>query len=222
MRIRTPHGPHARAAVSVAAAAVLSVTLVPTVAAPAAAETVDCTKMGPEADDLVPSTDPGRFGFGTMFQTLATVCLINDERQRLGLSELTFDSDLTTAARTHLDASLAQKWWGPNRNPHQNPKVSGSGDEQIGRRISNAGYCSDGSSWFGREIVYNGWGSGAGTPKAAVNWWLNVSTQGHDRIIRDPSLTDIGAASRGGAADRAGAGFKDAGTYVVTFGRCER
>ncbi|MBT2468386.1 CAP domain-containing protein [Streptomyces sp. ISL-66] len=140
-------------------------------------------------------------------------------RARLGLSQLPFNSELTAAARSHLDASLAQKWWGNGRNPHQNPQVSGSANDQIGRRIRGAGYCANGGSWNGYEIVYNGWG-GASTPKAAVNWWLNISTQGHAEIIRNASVTDIGAASRGGAADRAGANQSQAGTYVVTFGRC--
>ncbi|MDD9375621.1 CAP domain-containing protein [Streptomyces sp. ZAF1911] len=212
------------AVVSFAVAVALSVPVFPAagpaVAAPASATPVDCTAMGPDADDIAPSTNPGRFGFGTMFQTLATVCLINDERRRLGLEELPLDSELTSAARTHLNNSLAQQWWGRGRNPHQNPQVAGSGDEQIGRRIKDAGYCANGGAWTGREIVYNGWG-GSGTPKAAVNWWLNISTQGHAEIIRDPSLTDIGAAARGGAADRAGADQSQAGTYVVTFGSCE-
>lgn len=220
MRIRIPR---ATAVASFAVAVALSVPVVPAAgpaaAAPTAATPVDCTAMGPEADDIAPSANPGRFGFGTMFQTLATVCLINDERRRLGLSELPLNSELTSAARTHLNASLAQKWWGRGKNPHQNPKVSGSADEQIGRRIKDGGYCANGRSWSGHEIAYNGWG-GAGTPKAAVNWWLNISTQGHAEIIRDPSLTDIGAASRGGAADPAGANQSQAGTYVVTFGRC--
>lgn len=215
MRIRIPR---ATAVASFAVAIALSVPVVPA-AGPAAAAPVDCTAMGPEADDIAPSANPGRFGFGTMFQTLATVCLINDERRRLGLSELPLNSELTSAARTHLNASLAQKWWGRGKNPHQNPKVSGSADEQIGRRIKDGGYCANGGSWSGHEIAYNGWG-GAGTPKAAVNWWLNISTQGHAEIIRDLSLTDIGAASRGGAADPAGANQSQAGTYVVTFGRC--
>ncbi|MGW4229443.1 CAP domain-containing protein [Streptomyces sp. NPDC004980] len=213
------HRPLARAVVPFATAAALSVTLVPAAAPPAAAAQVNCSEMGPEADDIAPSTDPGPFG--TMFQTLAVMCLINDERRRLGLSELPINSELTSAARTHLDAALAQKWWGPNRNPHQNPQVPGSAEEQIGRRIKEAGYCASGRSWSGYEIAYNGWG-GAGTPKAAVNWWLNISKQGHAEIIRDSTLTDIGPASRGGAADPAGANQSNAGTYVVTFGRCEK
>lgn len=217
MRIRTPH---TRAVVSFTAAVALSVTLLPAAATPAAATEVDCSQMGPEADDIAPAKDPGRFGFGTMFQTLAVMCLINDERQRLGLSELPLNSELTSAARTHLNAALTQKWWGPGRNPHQNPKVPETADEQIRHRIENAGYCANGRSWHGHEIAYNGWG-GDGTPKAAVNWWLNISEGDHAKIIRDPSLTDIGPASRGGAADPAGANQSDAGTYVVTFGRCE-
>lgn len=220
MRIRIPR---ATAVVSFAVAVTLSVPFGPAAAAPTTAPTaatpVDCTTMGPEADDIAPAANPGRLGFGTMFQTLATVCLINDERRRLGLSEFPLSSELTSAARSHLNASLAQKWWGKGKNPHENPRVPASADEQIGNRIKNAGYCANGGAWSGREIAYNGWGGG-GTPKAAVNWWLNLSTEGHAEIIRDPSLTQIGAASRGGAADPAGANQSQAGTYVVTFGSC--
>ncbi|MGW7453805.1 CAP domain-containing protein [Streptomyces sp. NPDC054787] len=86
-------------------------------------------------------------------------------------------------------------------------------------RGENAGYCANGTSWEGHEIASNGWG-GNGTPRAAVTWWLQSPT--HAEIIRNPALTEFGIAPRGGAADPAEAGVFDAGTYVVTLGRCEK
>ncbi len=153
--------------------------------------------------------------------TAGVTCLINEERRRLGLPELSDSAKLREAANKHVTAALAQKWWGNGNDPHQNPQVSGTGQEQIVRRIQDERYCPNGT-WAGYEITYNGWGPGSGTPRAAVNWWLHVSTWGHAEIIRDPSLTEFGIAPRGGAADPAGAGFDDAGTYVVELGRCER
>ncbi|MEJ8646435.1 hypothetical protein WKI68_44550 [Streptomyces sp. MS1.HAVA.3] len=49
-----------------------------------------------------------------------------------------------------------------------------------------------------------------------------MSTWGHRQRILDPSMREIGAWAQPGAADRAGAGASQAGTYVVTFGRCQQ
>lgn len=76
-------------------------------------------------------------------------------------------------------------------------------------------------SWKVSEITYTGWG-GRGTPRAAVNWWVNVSTWGHRQIVLDPSLREIGRWGLGGAADPAGAAASAAGTYVVTFEAASR
>ena len=221
--------PHVRAAL-LTAAAVVSVPLLPVTAtvtaAPAQAAAAQpwpyCGEIDSSVYDTPPPADPGRYGYGVLPAITGVTCLINQERSRLGLERLADNAELREAANQHVTAALAQKWWGPGADPHRNPQVSGSGQEQIVDRIQNAGYCLGGRSWAGYEITYNGWGPGHGTPRAAVDWWLNVSTQGHAEIIRDPSLTEIGVAPRGGAADPAGSGFSDAGTYVVTLGRCER
>ncbi|MET9964135.1 CAP domain-containing protein [Streptomyces sp. NPDC006326] len=145
------------------------------------------------------------------------VCLINAERARRGLPLLTVNQNLTKAAQQHATAAIQLKWWGPGKDSHTNPQTHSTPQS----RIMGAGYCPNPRSWAVREITYTGWG-GLGTPKAAVNWWVNVSTWGHREIVLDPNLRDIGRAALPGAADRSGAGASGAGTYVVTFGRCQQ
>ncbi|MCB5169072.1 CAP domain-containing protein [Streptomyces bambusae] len=219
MRARTGH---TRAVLLAAAAGLLPALVLPGVpaAAYAAAPWQECGSLGSDAYDRPPPADPGRFGFGVLPATGGVYCLINAERRRLGLQELEDSGQLREAANKHVTAALAQKWWGDKKDPHRNPQVAGTREEQISNRIRGEGYCAGGRSWRNAEITYNGWG-GQGTPRAAVNWWLYESKEGHAEIIRDPAFTQIGIAPRGGAADPRGAGFGDAGTYVVTFGRCE-
>ncbi|MEU7556358.1 CAP domain-containing protein [Streptomyces sp. NPDC044571] len=145
------------------------------------------------------------------------VCLINAERARRGLPLLTVNQSLTKAAQQHAAAAVQLKWWGPNKDSHTNPQTGSTPQS----RIMAAGYCPNPRSWAVNEITYTGWG-GSGTPKAAVNWWVNISTWGHRQIVLDPNLRDIGRAALPGAADRSGAGASGAGTYVVTFGRCQQ
>ncbi|WP_374773771.1 CAP domain-containing protein [Streptomyces sp. NBC_01310] len=218
-------GLYVRAALPVAVAGALTVPLVPLVPVATAATAAvqpwqHCREASPASFDKPPPADAGRFGYGVLPAIEGVTCLINEERQRLGLRPLSDSAELRNAANGHVTAALAQKWWDKG-DPHQNPQVSGTPEQQIVNRIRDAGYCANGRSWSGYEITYNGWG-GKGTPREAVNWWLNVSTEGHAEIIRDPSLTEFGIAPRGGAAEPAGAGFGDAGTYVVTLGRCEK
>ncbi|WP_319820309.1 CAP domain-containing protein [Streptomyces sp. F8] len=145
------------------------------------------------------------------------MCLINNQRTQRGLPALTTNQALTTAAQQHAVAAVQLKWWGPGKDSHTNPQTGSTPQS----RIKAAGYCPNPRSWAVAEITYTGWG-GSGTPNAAVNWWMNVSTWGHRQIILDPSMREIGAWAQPGAADRAGAGASQAGTYVVTFGRCQR
>ncbi|MFF7976897.1 CAP domain-containing protein [Streptomyces sp. NPDC007905] len=147
------------------------------------------------------------------------MCLINQERQRVGARELDGSDALLDAARKHVDASLAQKWWGSG-DPHVNPQLPGGADAQIIERIRSAGYCANGR-WSGYEIAYTGSGGG-GTPNAALNWWLHISQGNHAKIIRDPSLTDFGVMAKGGSANKAEDARNGAGTYVVEFGSCQK
>ncbi|MER5933480.1 CAP domain-containing protein [Streptomyces sp. NPDC002054] len=192
-----------RTALSLAAAGVLSATLIP-IAAPSASA-ITCNAA-------VAAQPPS----GTATRD-TLVCLINAERTKRGLPALTGNQALTNAAQQHTAAAVQLKWWGPGKDSHTNPRTGSTPQS----RIKAAGYCPNPRSWRVAEITYNGWG-GSGTPKAAVNWWMNVSTWGHRQIILDPSLREIGRWAQAGAADPAGANASGAGTYVVTFGRCQQ
>ncbi|MER5399541.1 CAP domain-containing protein [Streptomyces sp. NPDC002599] len=190
---------------STAAVAALSATLFPVVAAPPAAA-VTCDQV---AANRAPTA-------ATAAQARAAVtCLINAQRTQRGLPSLTTNQALTNAAQQHAVAAVQLKWWGPGKDPHRNPRTGSTPQT----RIQAAGYCPNPISWEFNEIAYTGWG-GSGTPQAAVNWWMN--SPGHRAIILKPSLREMGPWAQPGSAAQAGASSPDAGTYVVTFGRCQR
>ncbi|MFE9824299.1 CAP domain-containing protein [Streptomyces sp. NPDC005791] len=198
---------------ALAAAVVCSAPLV-LIATPAAAAQPECGDASTtSAIDRAPSE--GSHGDDPFSRAL--ICLINDERAKRGLPTLSQDPALTAAATLHARQATSQQWWGPGNNPHNNP-TTGSTPES---RIKGAGYCPNPRSWAFSEITYTGWGGG-GTPRAAVNWWMNISKAGHREAILNASMTALGTGVQGGAAAPAGRGFTDAGTYVVTFGRCQR
>ncbi|WP_327361852.1 CAP domain-containing protein [Streptomyces sp. NBC_01296] len=198
------HAPLVRTARAFAVAGILSAALVPVSAAPATAVACDAA-----AAARAPT------GSNDSAARNAVICLINAERAQLRLPALTVNQALTNAAQQHSAAAVQLKWWGPGKDSHTNPQTGST----PGTRIKAAGYCPNPRSWGYAEITYTGWG-GSGTPNAAVNWWVHVSTYGHRQIVLDPSMREIGAWAQPGAADRAGAGASQAGTYVVTFGRC--
>jgi uncharacterized protein YkwD len=187
-------------------AGVLSAALVPVSAAPATAVTCDTAAAARAPTSSYDSAARD-----------AVVCLINAQRAQRGLAALTVNPALTAAAQQHSAAAVQLKWWSPGRDSHRNPQT-GSTPET---RIKAAGYCPNPRSWGYAEITYTGWG-GSGTPNAAVNWWVNVSTYGHRDRVLDPAMREIGAWAQPGSADPAGAGAGQGGTYVVTFGRCQR
>ncbi|MCX5380527.1 CAP domain-containing protein [Streptomyces sp. NBC_00091] len=199
MRSRTSR---TRTGAALAVAAVLSATLVPVAASPATAASCDSSAS---------SRPPG----GGVQERDAVLCLVNAERTGRGLPALTVNQSLTDAARQHTAAAVQLKWWGPWKDSHTNPQTRSTPQS----RIMGAGYCPNPRSWGVSEITYNGWG-GAGTPASAVKWWMN--SPGHRAIILDSSLREFGGGAQAGAADPAGAGASGAGTYVVTFGRCQR
>ncbi|MEU3469125.1 CAP domain-containing protein [Streptomyces sp. NPDC048387] len=193
-----------RIALSLATAGCLAVTLVPATAVPASAAYCD-----PAASARSP-------GDGADAARLAVACLINAERTQRGLQPLTSNPSLTTAAQQHTAAAVQLKWWGPGKDAHTNPRTGSTPQS----RIKAAGYCPNPRSWAVAEIAYTGWGGAAGSPKAAVTWWMH--SPGHRRVILDGSLREYGSWAQAGAADPAGAGANGSGTYVVTFGRCQQ
>jgi len=97
--------------------------------------------------------------------------LINSERQKNGLPELTVNSQLASAAKAH-SVDLACN----NLTGH-----TGSDGSYIHTRIVAAGY----SPFFSEEIVYVG-----GDPQTAFNWWMNDKP--HRDAILGTKATQMG------------------------------
>ncbi|MGW0810751.1 CAP domain-containing protein [Nonomuraea sp. NPDC002799] len=147
----------------------------------------------------------------------AVHCLIDAERAKAGLPALIRKSTLDAAAASHAAAAASQRWWRPGADSHRNPRTGST----PGSRVKAAGYCPNPTSWAYAETTYTGWG-GSGTPRAAVRWWVHVSTYGHRQIVLSRTLTDVGIGAAAGSADPAGAGAAGGGTYVVDYGRCRQ
>ncbi|WP_346009590.1 CAP domain-containing protein [Streptomyces sp. SID1328] len=153
---------------------------------------------------------------GNLFINVAVMCLINAERTKRGLSPVVDNPALTSAAQKHTNEAVRIKWWGKGADPHVNPETHST----VETRVSEAGYCPTPRRFYKySEIAYTD-GDGKGTPREAVNWWMNVSTGGHREIILDPQLEQIGIGTWGAPADRNIIGEVNPGTYVVDFGTC--
>jgi len=97
--------------------------------------------------------------------------LINNERQKNGLPELTINPQLSNAAQKHA-ADMACK----GMLSH-----TGSDGSYVSTRISKAGY---GAS-YSEEIIYAG-----GGPLAAFDWWMNDKP--HRDAILNTKATEMG------------------------------
>jgi len=97
--------------------------------------------------------------------------LINSEREKNGLPELTVNSQLASAAKNH-SVDLACN----NLTGH-----TGSDGSYVNTRIVAAGY----SPSFSEEIVYVG-----GDPQTAFNWWMN--DKAHRNAILGTKATQMG------------------------------
>ncbi|MFG6199730.1 CAP domain-containing protein [Nonomuraea sp. JJY05] len=191
-------------------AAALGLTALSAVASAPAAAAPNCAAASAYYDQAPTS------GNLTMVRQ-AVHCLIDAERAKAGLAPLTRNSQLDAAAAAHADAAATLKWWRPGADSHTNPQTGSTPYS----RITGAGYCPNPLSWAYAETTYTGWG-GSGTPRAAVHWWVYVSTYGHRQIVLSPTLTDVGIGAAAGAADPSGAGAAGGGTFVVDYGRCQR
>lgn len=210
----TFHAPRAKTALALASAGLLSAALVQVTAAPPASATSGCNVWLRYADQ---APKPN-----SAFSDLATVCLIQNERANHGLPPIPHTVSLRSmppqplpvAAESHVEAAVQQKWWGPGKDPHTNPQTGSTPQS----RIKAAGFCRNNSPATG-EITYTGWGD-AGTPRAAVNWWMNSPT--HRAIILGEKTTwnNYGVATWPDVADKAGVGASGGGTYVMDFGYC--
>ncbi|GAA2272168.1 hypothetical protein GCM10010149_12550 [Nonomuraea roseoviolacea subsp. roseoviolacea] len=127
------------------------------------------------------------------FANNAVRCLVNAERTARGLPALREVLRLFDAADAHTKAAKQIKWWTDGANFHVNPRtLSGPGD-----RVRAAGYCPSGT-WQVLENVYQGWGPGGATPRAAVTWWMGSPP--HRAAILDTRMTETGTSVRHGSA----------------------
>ncbi|MER6493535.1 MULTISPECIES: CAP domain-containing protein [Streptomyces] len=176
-----------------------------------------CTQVSSHGyNDKVPVAS-GRFP-GNLFINVAVMCLVNEERAKKHLPPVADNPALIGAAGKHAKNAVRLKWWGHGANSHVNPETNST----VGRRLAEENYCPSPRQFYKySEVTYTGW-DGKGTPREAVNWWVNISTAGHREIILDPQLEQLGVGTWGGAADTDGAGHAGAGTYVIDFGTCHR
>lgn len=100
------------------------------------------------------------------------VALINQERANVGLSALSVDSRLTSAARVHSNDMACNNFFS-----HTSPTTGSPFD-----RISAAGYSY---SWAGENIA-----AGYGSPAAVVEGWMN--SPGHKANILSENFTQTG------------------------------
>jgi uncharacterized protein YkwD len=101
---------------------------------------------------------------------------INATRAANGCGALAANPQLTASAARHANDMLVN-----GVQAH-----TGSDGSSLVQRVTDAGYTP--YAKLG-EVVFSGTGS-AGTPAAAVAWWLN--SPGHRAIITDCGLTDAG------------------------------
>ncbi|WP_089170246.1 CAP domain-containing protein [Azotobacter chroococcum] len=208
--------------ISVIAAFLLSSAVTPALAGPVAGEQTCGAHI---------RTSPASLDLKTQVYLIKDTlqCLINAERAQFGLQELKVNVNLTNAATGHVERSTTIKWWGEG-NPHVDPdfdidpatKELLSPKLAIGGRIKRSGYCSPNAAEYREgEITY--WGTGSdSTPLAAVNWWMNISKEGHREAILDPLYKELGIAVAGKVpvTDLAANASREQGTYVVALGKC--
>ena len=131
----------------------------------------------------------------------ATICLINSERTRRGLRALSENPRLDFAATGHAVDMVRRHYFS-----HTSPEGTTFVD-----RIRASGYLSGARWWTVGENI--AWGAGtSATPSAIFNAWMN--SPGHRANILSRSFRDTGI----GVALGSPTGYRDAATYVNTFG----
>jgi uncharacterized protein YkwD len=127
----------------------------------------------------------------------ATLCLLNVERTKRGLSALRENRKLDKASVGHSRDMVRRKYF-------EHGDFAG--------RIKSSGYLSGASSYdIGENIA---WGGGPySTPKAIVKLWMN--SPGHRANILSRQFKEIGIGIARGAPEN---GQHDAATYTTDFG----
>jgi uncharacterized protein YkwD len=150
-----------------------------------------------------------QYGYAQASQTtakklrLATLCLVNRQRARAGLSRLTVNPKLRLAARWHAADMVTKRYFA-----HVSLRGSVPSD-----RIRAAGYMTNVSRWFvGENLV---WGAGPFSAPADRVRALMHSPE-HRRNMLRPSFREVGV----WVARRTPvhASYDTGATYVINFG----
>ena len=132
----------------------------------------------------------------------ATVCLVNNARERNGLGRLRGNGRLSAAAAAHSGDMVRKRYFS---------HTSRSGKD-VADRVRNSGYLSGATSWSVGENI--AWGSGArSTPRSIVSAWMNSA--GHRQNILSRRFREIGI---GIAFDTPAGRYSTGATYTNTFG----
>lgn len=142
---------------------------------------------------------PAQLTEGQMRQ--ATICLLNNLRQRHGLGSLHSDRRLTRAAVAHSSDMVRRHYFS-----HDSPAGS-----TVQTRIGGSGYLRGARSWRYGEIIGGGTAHG-GSPKSIAQAWMHSPP--HRANILDGSFHDFGVGVVHGFPGRGGQGA----TFTVDFG----
>ena len=135
--------------------------------------------------------------------TEATVCLINSLRRAHGLSTLSLNPRLSSAARGHSRDMVRRRYFA-----HYTPEGLSPA-----HRIRGTGYLAGNRRWLVGETL--AWWSGAATPATIVTAWMHSPP--HRHVLLEPSFRDVGIglvlgtprpSRRGGATYTADFGVK--------------
>lgn len=172
--------------------------------------------------------------------TGALICLLNAERVKDAAAKrhepvlLHSTAKLREVAENYANEAARLRWWSDTANSHVHPtddrdlaSLPDAGNQAIDRRIRQSGYCNE-TPRKTAEITYSGQGQSCpmgqcGSPAAAANWWMNISTSGHRETVLRTDLTEMGLGMAEGVAreDITPNAASGAGTFVVDFGDCD-
>lgn len=133
----------------------------------------------------------------------STLCLVNNERIKQGLSPLAENARLDRAAAGHSNDMVVSHYF-----EHTSPVGS-----TLLARIALSGYAPPGQPWSAGENI--AWGTGAlGTPESIVRAWMG--SPGHRANILRSGFREVGT---GVVAAAPVAGLTNpGGTYTQEFG----